>query len=1549
MDMQKLSGLIWPSLVVMLTGVYAYWATQGELVSSRPRSLGKYDVPDPVPTPGMETLHARLWQDPLSISYEDWKRRGFNSPWQGSSAESDNPVNLLSCLDGPRLAERARRTAAGLREGKEEAPKSPESPGGLDDQSSMRLAFLRHLVDQSSIETICMPVFVPGGPYAEDKESRMRIRYAVVTAMAESGYVLKYSRQMSYVTVRVSVRVLRGWEECEIVVPIKLYRKQNASNQVLVLWINESQLGLRPLLATHRILNQFFGDVSDTEKLSVRIVGPASSDTLDLIASEMRNVYGAAERIRIMDAVQRVAGLAEPSDAAPASPPRRMHRRAEQIHEAMQPVTALLCEQTGSGTASKLSDCTKRAIQKSASRIVAVAAELKSEASDGNNSSRLKSIGEQADAIRRWLAIDHVCRTAEDLKRACLELRQLPGKDNREQIDAATRILDRRIERLQFLADLRNSALRIERQAGSLSQRLEDNSMVSDSDIGATAGQVIDLGQSLRDAQDLLARRGSGAAGMLSAEAMERLSRHRQRVDSLQGRLVSSSGWLNETERRGQRQRLQLVADWARDLVPAELLQGHFDEVLKEVVHLEKMVDVTEGGNAGRPRAAVGGADIPREYVRFIVNNVKPDTAGRLSEYLDHWYLAAYDRKKDQWRPFGGFSPLWAPAQAGYPQPCCDAKADENTRARSLRKPAGNAVLFSPRATADIKLERGNPICPDFVKVYRVVGKDEQLARALREELRARGHRPYRHSHGNVILITEHDTKYGQRIEQTFNRVFQAAPRTFREAFANRPSPVVAFRMLRGVDGRLPGDSSEEPSERKHGGESGYGSSLPRTSSVKRAPEGRSQYDYLQRLRTRIEEFRCEGNGPVAAIGVVGSDVYDKLLVLRAIRAHFPHCLIFTTDMDAIYTDSHEARYTRNLLIASHFGLRLNNELQRETPPFRDSYQTATYLATRLVTCDRPEADEAHEAGCDDDVPLGTSGAERGVFDWTCWAAEANLEPVLHVVDRERFQPLPIVAAAGSTKPRALAAQVHPVARATPGNWFILLTGIGGALGILAGVGVAYRDWWRDSPLLSRSNTRNRRATAEDQQRLAIWRPRIARTLGALIGLGGVLFLATCVAGYLGAEEGGLLGTNHSWARNAIYTAIGIVAVLGVARLVDRQLGTLELIASEDSAFGVLVWESFQLAHLRQPLLLALALAQAGVVFVCGFTSLATLVSSLSALVVIAAMWWLTPAGVSDHPDPLEPQGWFGRLVLASDCRPAARIALAFCVGALALSAAAQWLGHGLPPAWMPVSTARTWIGRVGDGLAVAYGFGMVGFLLASLLYARIWCQELARARPRQASEHAASLRIRLLEGADLDRFRVLGQLTSVPASLTAGLMALVLLLVLANHPIISPTPMPVGLLVLSSGMFVVFAAVTLLNRYDFHHRRQHLLDELEDEIDNLREEICNAEGKDDWQAGGEESGGLALLLPGNPRGDETTAGVDRDGTATAVAAEEPPPGSDRLRRDLERLKLRKEQLSKISTGVFLPWNQAPYSWILGGSASLALVDLWIRWWTINV
>ena len=74
--------------------------------------------------------------------------------------------------------------------------------------------------------------------------------------------------------------------------------------------------------------------------------------------------------------------------------------------------------------------------------------------------------------------------------------------------------------------------------------------------------------------------------------------------------------------------------------------------------------------------------------------------------------------------------------------------------------------------------------------------------------------------------------------------------------------------------------------------------------------------------------------------------MFDKLLILRALRPQFPEAIFFTTDFDEDYTIKSELPYTRNLIISSSFGPNLSDKLQDHTPFFRDTYQTSAFLST---------------------------------------------------------------------------------------------------------------------------------------------------------------------------------------------------------------------------------------------------------------------------------------------------------------------------------------------------------------------------------------------------------------------------------------------------------------------------------------------------------------------------------------------------------------------------------------------------------------------------
>jgi hypothetical protein len=211
-------------------------------------------------------------------------------------------------------------------------------------------------------------------------------------------------------------------------------------------------------------------------------------------------------------------------------------------------------------------------------------------------------------------------------------------------------------------------------------------------------------------------------------------------------------------------------------------------------------------------------------------------------------------------------------------------------------------------------------------------------------------------------------------------------------------------------------------------------------------------------------------------------------------------------------------------------------------------------------------------------------------------------------------------------------------------------------------------------------------------------------------------------------------------------------------------------------------------------------------------------------------------------------------------------------------------------------------------------------------------------------------------------RLRMVGKLTAVPGSLAATLMGLLLVVVLAYHPMLSPMPMPIGLLVLASLAMVVFIASVLSLRWQIWRERsrtiaqiqeqsaeerklisklQPAVKEVELELTNLRERLARISEENAQHSSAKSSS------------TETVSRLRHELTEQIDAKE---LQHNQKQRELwnagkakELLETRKQQLEALSEGVFRPWGDTPVGWILGGGASLALVDLWVRWWATGL
>ncbi len=288
---------------------------------------------------------------------------------------------------------------------------------------------------------------------------------------------------------------------------------------------------------------------------------------------------------------------------------------------------------------------------------------------------------------------------------------------------------------------------------------------------------------------------------------------------------------------------------------------------------------------------------------------------------------------------------------------------------------AADPILI-PGAAAGGRQATAAALANKGIQFLNAAVTDDELAGALVQELESRGvplTDPDRPS--CVALISEWDTLYGRALPRVFAAKIENKRKHAREDALSSfleptaaidprwPAGVNRFSYLRGLDGKLPGESDQKP--RADATNAGGAQNGKRNLELLERPDGSSQLDYIPRLITRLREVeadsRRQGRGELRAIGVLGSDVYDKLLILQSLRPSFPRAIFFTTDLDARLLHPKELKWTRNLIVASGFGLRLRGDLQSSIPPFRDGYQTALFLAC-LAAVDQPAGEQAPAA-----------------------------------------------------------------------------------------------------------------------------------------------------------------------------------------------------------------------------------------------------------------------------------------------------------------------------------------------------------------------------------------------------------------------------------------------------------------------------------------------------------------------------------------------------------------------------------------------------------
>lgn len=231
-------------------------------------------------------------------------------------------------------------------------------------------------------------------------------------------------------------------------------------------------------------------------------------------------------------------------------------------------------------------------------------------------------------------------------------------------------------------------------------------------------------------------------------------------------------------------------------------------------------------------------------------------------------------------------------------------------------------------------------------RIIRTISTQDKLANTILCELALRGVIPYyvkdtksieenckglsgfllqnNYKPHHIALIGERDTFYSQELTKSLLNAIESSS----DNNDTKLAWVHSFPYLRGLDG-ITSEYSQTQKENKNKESQGNNPKNQETKDAVERPVGPSQLDYLRNLAEQIKRLDNQhaNEGGIKAIGITGSDTYDKLLILQALRKKFPRTLFFTTDLDARLFYPTEIRWTRNLLVASPFGLQLNDKM----------------------------------------------------------------------------------------------------------------------------------------------------------------------------------------------------------------------------------------------------------------------------------------------------------------------------------------------------------------------------------------------------------------------------------------------------------------------------------------------------------------------------------------------------------------------------------------------------------------------------------------------
>ncbi len=246
---------------------------------------------------------ARLWQDPLAAArkfYQNAKSQALTSQiLESVSQKVASEAVPGKKQDGAKDNQNTSDKCQGF---------SVEVHTSCDlwKQINGRVELKKHV--------IILGVMIPGGPYAEDVEGRLRSRYAVLSALDVSGFAPTNSTHIGYFepqsnnndsAINLPSVVPYEWLQPKAnesaTDPQNTQREENKNHtpktEVLVLWLDDNVLNdskdpsnSKPLAGIGALFHPLISKQPTEDKgtIRVKILGPASSGTLRAMIEEVK-------------------------------------------------------------------------------------------------------------------------------------------------------------------------------------------------------------------------------------------------------------------------------------------------------------------------------------------------------------------------------------------------------------------------------------------------------------------------------------------------------------------------------------------------------------------------------------------------------------------------------------------------------------------------------------------------------------------------------------------------------------------------------------------------------------------------------------------------------------------------------------------------------------------------------------------------------------------------------------------------------------------------------------------------------------------------------------------------------------------------------------------------------------------------------------------------------------------------------------------------------------------------------------------------------------